>query len=89
MTGASMTSQHRRSFFPPPPPHAPAPAIAPGKGVVTVTDIAAFLGASRSSARRLICTLEAAGLKRKGAGAGSRWDKIDFLAHWRALDTRP
>ena len=40
------------------------------KGVVTVADVADLIGRSKGSARRLLNTLEAMGLRRKGGG---RW----------------
>jgi len=56
---------------------------------ITIGDVMEMLGTSRSAANRLICTLEAAGLRRKGAGRGTRYDRKQFLELWAKLDTRP
>jgi len=61
---------------------------ATGKGVVTVNDVATFLGQSQSTARRLLYRLQAEGLACKGRGRGTRYDRADFLARYQAMDTR-
>jgi len=57
--------------------------------VMTIGDVQAFLGRSRAAANRLISQLEAAGLKRKGRGNGTHYDRRQFLALWEKMDTRP
>jgi len=67
------------------------PSAWPGKRladrpVVTVHDVARFLDASPSAARRLLTELRARGLRRKGRGRGTRYDRAEFLSAYRAYD---
>jgi hypothetical protein len=56
---------------------------------VTARQIGAMLGMTYRPARRLIVELEANyGLRRKGGGAGTRYDRQEFLRAWHAYDTR-
>lgn len=57
--------------------------------VITVRDVADFIGRSKSAANRLLIQLEAAGLRRKGRGCGTHYDRQQFLALWEKMDTRP
>jgi len=56
---------------------------------ITVRDVMAFLGASKSAANRLLTRLEADGLRRKGGSTVTRYDRQQFLALWEKMDTRP
>jgi len=57
--------------------------------VMTIGDVQVFLGRSRAAANRLISQLEAAGLKRKGRGNGTHYDRRQFVELWEKMDTRP
>lgn len=55
---------------------------------ITVRDVMAMIGKSRSAAKRLITRLEAEGLRRKGAGRGTHYSRRQFLDLWEILDSR-
>jgi transposase len=55
---------------------------------INIRDVMAMINRSRSSAQRLITQLQAAGLKRKGRGPGTQYDREEFLRLWRRMDTR-
>lgn len=57
--------------------------------MITVADVAEYLGRSRASARRLLWQLEADGLKRKGKARGTHYITAEFLAAYEQMDTRP
>lgn len=59
------------------------------RGTITTAEIAEFIGKTRTSARRLLNILEAAGLKRKGLNRGTHYSRIEFLKAYEAYDTRP
>jgi hypothetical protein len=60
-----------------------------GRGVMRMKDVARFLGCSDSTARRLCYELMANwGLKKKGRGIGTHFDRANFMAAYQAMDTR-
>jgi len=65
-----------------------APPAAALPDVITVADVAAMLGRSYSAALQLVKRLEADGLRRKGLGHSTCYDRAEFLARWRAKDDR-
>ncbi len=56
---------------------------------INVRDVMAMTGTCKTAARSLLTNLEALGLKRKGAGRGTMYDRREFLEIWGKLDTRP
>jgi len=56
---------------------------------ITVRDVMTFTGKSKAAANRLLSQLEADGLRRKGVGRGTQYDRRQFLDLWAKLDTRP
>ena len=60
-----------------------------GRPIITAREVMAMIGRSRPAANRLINTLEAAGLKRKGIGRGTHYDRAEFLKLYAKMDNRP
>jgi DNA-binding IclR family transcriptional regulator len=56
---------------------------------ITIGEIQALLGKSRSAASHLVATLEAAGLRRKGVRRGTYYFRRQFMELWEQMDTRP
>lgn len=55
---------------------------------ITSVGVARLLGLSKSQAQRLLVQLQADGLRRKGCGRGTHYDRDEFLRAWRKMDTR-
>jgi len=69
--------------------HGQATAEAPPPStIIRPAEITAALGVHPSTTSRLLRTLEAHGLRRKGRGRGTHYSRQDFNRHYDAWDTR-
>lgn len=55
---------------------------------ITTAEVAELIGKSQSTAWRLLQRLVAEGLKRKGNGCGTCYDRGQFFKLWNQLDTQ-
>jgi DNA-binding IclR family transcriptional regulator len=63
-------------------------APAPERLIITAAEIAAMTGWHRATVARLLNRLMADGLRRKGLGNGTCYDRGEFMAAWKRLDVR-
>ncbi len=55
---------------------------------ITAREVGELIGKKRAAAQRLLNRLKADGLKQKGNGCGTCYDRQEFFEKWQELDTR-